>query len=165
LTLVVRDQVLANLDRNMMQATSLAVHRNGVIRCVGHAVRLVVTDHEPVFAFQQIQEQMGKAAIAIVEHARMPGPGHAHKDWRKTVHRNQRRLPPSLPPPVKLGFDPLVVRLEYRAHAYGFLLSAQADVSRDSCEFAGLRDRRLRARRAVAVDDETRIILQHQGGV
>ena len=29
------------------------MHRNGVIRSVGHAVRLVVADHAPLFMFQQ----------------------------------------------------------------------------------------------------------------
>src|SRR4029434_1398223 len=88
-----------------------------------------------------------------------------HEDWRKAVHRDQRRPPPSLPPPVKLSFDPLVVRLEYRAHACGFLVSAEADVSPYDCELTDFRNRRLRARHAIAVDDETRIILLYQGGV
>ena len=54
---------------------------------------------------------------------------------------------------------------ENRAHARGLLAFAQSDVSRYRYELADFRDRRLRARRAVAVDDQARIVLLHQGGV
>ena len=152
-------------DRDVMQAAPLAVHRDGVIRRIGHAVGLVVADHEPRFAFQQRHQQMGKARIAVVEHAGMPRPRHAHEDRREAVHRDQRRRPAGLAPPVKLGFDPIMVWPENLPHARGLLMLAQTHVSRYRGELADLRDRGLRTRRAVAVDDQARIVLLHDGGI
>src|ERR1700730_5052453 len=156
---------MANFDRNVMQAASLTVYRDGVIQRIGHAVGLVVADDELLFAFQQRHEEMGETRIAIVEHANMPGPRHAHEDRREAVHRDQRPRSPGLPPPVELGFDPIVVWPKNLAHARGLPAFAQADVSRYRGELAGFRNRRLRARRAVAVDDEARIVLLNQRGI
>ena|ERR1700722_12371148 len=93
LPLDVGDQVLADLDGNVMQATPLTVYRNGVIRRIGHTVGLVVADYESLFALQQFHKQMGETPITIVEHTGMPRPSHAEKDRRETVHRNQHSRP------------------------------------------------------------------------
>src|SRR5882672_9505095 len=74
LTLDIGDKVLADLDRHVMQAAPLAVNRNRIIRRIGHAVGLVVADHELLVAFQQRHEEMGETRIAIVKHTRVPGP-------------------------------------------------------------------------------------------
>src|SRR5712664_4990771 len=58
LTSFVRDKVLADFNRNVMQAASLTMHRNRVIRRIGHAVRRVVADDKPLLAFQQRHEEM-----------------------------------------------------------------------------------------------------------
>jgi hypothetical protein len=72
---------------------------------------------------------------------------------------------PNFSPPVELGFDPIVVWSENLACACSLPVFAQTDVSRYRCELAGFRDRRLRARRAIAVDDETRIVLLNHRGI
>src|SRR5471032_612967 len=54
---------------------------------------------------------------------------------------------------------------ENLAHAYGLAAFAQAHVSRHRGKLTDFRDRRFRAWRSVAVNDEARIILLHQGGV
>src|SRR5208283_988872 len=41
---VVSDQVLADLDLNVKHAASLAMHWNGVVRRIAHAIGLVVAD-------------------------------------------------------------------------------------------------------------------------
>src|SRR5258708_11004023 len=74
LALVVGDKVLADFNRNVMQAASLTVHRDRVIRRIGHAVRRFVAHNKPLFAFQQRYEEMGEPRIAIVYHPNMPGP-------------------------------------------------------------------------------------------
>lgn len=66
LALVVSDQVLADLDRNVMQAASLTMHLDCVIRCISHAARRVVADNKPLFAVQQCHDQKRKTRIAIV---------------------------------------------------------------------------------------------------
>ena len=65
LTSFVRDKVLADFNRNVMQAASLTMHRNRVIRRIGHAVRRVVADDKPLLAFQQRHEEMRETRIAI----------------------------------------------------------------------------------------------------
>src|SRR5260370_13888017 len=57
LAIVVGDKVLADFNCNVMQAASLTVHRDRVIRRIGHAVRRVVAANKPVLAFQQRHEQ------------------------------------------------------------------------------------------------------------
>lgn len=69
---------------------------------------------------------MGETRIAIVEHASMPGPRHTHEDWREAMHRDQRRRPSGLPPPIELGFDPIMVGPENIAHARGLPAFAQS---------------------------------------
>src|ERR1019366_10281344 len=54
---------------------------------------------------------------------------------------------------------------ENLAHARGLTALAQANVSRYRGALADFRDRFLRARRTVAVDNQARIVLLHQGGV
>src|ERR1700674_4492744 len=66
LPLRIGDQVLADFDRNVMQAASLSVHRDRVIRRIGHAVGLVVANGKPSFASQQRHEEAGETRIAIV---------------------------------------------------------------------------------------------------
>src|SRR4051812_7507916 len=46
LTRNIRDQVLADFDAAIHQPARLAVHRNGVVGCIIHRVRLVVADHQ-----------------------------------------------------------------------------------------------------------------------
>jgi hypothetical protein len=43
----VRDKVLADFNRNLMQAASLTVHRDRVIRRIGHTAGRVVADNKP----------------------------------------------------------------------------------------------------------------------
>src|SRR5258708_249299 len=95
----------------------------------------------------------------------MPGPRHALKDRREAVHRDQRSGSAGLPPPVELGFDPIMVWPENLAYACDLLAFTQPHISWYWRELADFQDRRLRARRAVAVDDKARIVLLHQGGV
>src|SRR5258708_33484614 len=95
----------------------------------------------------------------------MPGPRHALKDGREAVHRDQRRGSAGLTPPVELGFDPIMVWPENLAYPCGLLAFTQAHISWYRRELADLQDRRLPARRAVAVDDKARIVLLHHGGV
>src|SRR6266436_3024827 len=95
----------------------------------------------------------------------MPGPRHAIEDRSEAVHRDQRRGSAGLPPPVELGFDPIMVWPENLAYACDLLAFTQAYISWYRRELAAFQDRRLRARRAVAVDDKARIVLLHQGGV
>src|SRR6266446_1756839 len=95
----------------------------------------------------------------------MPGPRHALEDGREAVHRDQRRGSAGPPPPVELGFDTIVVWPENLAYACDLLAFTQAHISWYRRELADFQDRRLRARRAVAVDDKARIVLLHQGGV
>ena len=149
----------------MMQAASLPVHRDGVVRCIGHAVGLVVADDEPVFASQQRHEKVGEARIAIVEHAGMPGPRHAFEGGREAVHRDQGRWLAGMAPEVEFGFDTIVVGPKNLAHARGLLPFAETNVTRYRRQFADVCNRGLRARRAITVDDETRIILLNQSGI
>src|SRR5271165_2880850 len=95
----------------------------------------------------------------------MPGPCNALEDRREAVHRDQRRRSAGFPPQVELGFNPIVVWPENLAHARGFPAFAQADVSRYRGELAGFRNRRLRARRTVAVNHEARVVLLNQYGI
>src|SRR6266853_6433260 len=81
----------------------------------------------------------------------MPGPCHALEDGREAVHRDQHRGSAGLPPPIELGFDPIMVWAENLAYACDLLAFTQAHISW--------------YRRAVAVDDKARIVLPHQGGV
>src|SRR5229473_2484233 len=95
----------------------------------------------------------------------MPGPRHALEDGREAVHCDQRNGSADLPPPVELAFDPIMVWPENLAYACDLLAFTQAYISWYRRELAAFQDRRLRARRAVAVDDKARIVLLHQGGV
>jgi hypothetical protein len=81
------------------------------------------------------------------------------------MHRDQRRGSAGLPPAVEFGFDPIVVWQENLAYACDLLAFTQAHISWYRRELADFQDRRLRARRAVAVDDKARIVLLYQGGV
>src|ERR1700685_1614511 len=108
---------------------------------------------------------MGKARIAVVEYAGVPRPRDALEDGCKAVHRDQRRRPPGLLPAIKLGFDAIVVRPKDLADARGLPVFANADVSWNRREFADLGNRRLGARRPVAVDDEARVVLLDQDGI
>src|SRR5258708_35183693 len=71
LALVVGDKVLADFNRNVMQAAALTVHRDRVIRRIGHAVSRVVAHNKPLFAFHQRYEEMGETLVVIVLHANM----------------------------------------------------------------------------------------------
>src|SRR5258708_34455691 len=96
----------------------------------------------------------------------MPGPRHALEDGREAVHRDQRRGSVGLPPPVELGFDPIVVWLENLAYACDLLAFTQAHISWSRRDPADFQDRRLRSRRGVAVAGKARIVLlDHGGGV
>src|SRR5437879_11234260 len=87
------------------------------------------------------------------------GPRHALEDWREAVHRDQRRGSAGPPPPVELGFDPIMVWPENLAYPCDLLAFTQAHISWYRRELADFQDRRLRARRAVAVDDRARVVL------
>jgi hypothetical protein len=63
----------------------LSMHRDRVIRRIGHAVRRVVADNKPIFAFQQRHEEMRETRIAIVQHADMPRPRHALEDRKLCI--------------------------------------------------------------------------------
>jgi hypothetical protein len=52
-------------------------------------------------AFQQSYYHIGEARIAIVKHARAPGPRNAHEDRRKAMQRDRRS------PPVASGQAPI----------------------------------------------------------
>ena len=117
LPLVASDQVLADLDRHMMQAAPFAMHRDGVIRRIVDVVGFVVADDEVALLVSAAPEEMGETRIAIVEHASMPGPRHAHEDRREAVHRDQRRRPAGLASAVEFGFDAIMVGPENLAHA------------------------------------------------
>jgi hypothetical protein len=84
------------------------------------------------------------------------------EDGREAVHRDQHRGSADLPPPVELGFDPIMVWPENLAYACDLLAFTQPHISRYRRELADFQDRRLGARPAVAVDDKARIVPLHQ---
>ena len=129
------------------------------IRRIVHVVRLIVADHDSLFSFQQRHEEKSKPRVAIVEHASMPGPRHAHKDRGEAVQRDQRRRPAGLASAIEFGFDTIMVGPENLAHACGLAAFAQADVSRYRGEIADVWDRFVRTWHTVAVDDQARIVL------
>ncbi len=145
----------------MMQVALLAVNGDRIVRRVGHAVGFVVADHEPVLAPQQMHQNTGKAGIAVVEHAHMPGPRDALEHRRKAVHGDQRRRPAGSPPPIQHIRDRVVIGLKYLANTGLDLRFAEADISRNGRELAQFDYRRLRARHAVGVDDEAGIVLPY----
>src|SRR5580700_10139716 len=95
----------------------------------------------------------------------MPGPSDTLEDRREAVHRDQRRGSAGLPPPVEFDFDPFMIWPENLAYACRLLVFTQGYISRYRCQLADFGDRRLRARRPIAVDDKPRIVLLHQSAV
>jgi hypothetical protein len=117
LSVLVRDQILADFDQRMRQAMTLAVHRYGVVGGVADKIRLVVANHEAVLLPQQREQPVGQAAVAIVEKRHMPRPRLLFEHRREAMERNQRGGPPGLPPARELGIDAFVIGPEDRARA------------------------------------------------
>src|SRR6516164_1439297 len=104
---------------------------------------------------------MGKAGIAVVEHADMPGPRDALEHRRKAVHRDQGRRQAGMSPSLQFARNRVVIGPKNLANASLYLGFAEADISRYDGALADFDDRRLRTGHAVAVDGEAGVILPY----
>jgi hypothetical protein len=112
LTGFIRDEVLANFERHMVQVPLLAMDRDRIVRRVGDAVWFVVADNETVLAMQELHHNLGETPVAVIEHADMPGPRLGLENRCEAVRRNQRCRLAGFPSPIELVGDAAVIGLE-----------------------------------------------------
>jgi len=63
------DQILADLNLDVPQATPFRMYRDAVVGGIAHRVRGVVAHHQVAFRAQKIEHDLGKLRVAIVQHA------------------------------------------------------------------------------------------------
>src|SRR5579862_5902620 len=135
------DEILANLDLHVQQATYLCVSRDRVVRLIAQEVRLVVGHDQATLAAQRLKHQGGQAAIAVIEHGCVHGAAHALENIRHGMLRNEDRRPPGTLACVEQLPQPRMIRLEDLAAPSQHLLLAQAGIARNLDEFPDRRNR------------------------
>src|SRR5712692_5497789 len=140
LTRFVRDEVLANFERHMVQVPLLAMDGDRIIRRVGYAIRFVVADDETILTMQELHQDLGETRVAVIEHADMPEPRHGLENGCEAVHGNQGCRSGGFLSPIELGRDAIVIGLEYLPNALELVTFAQVDVSRHTRQLAQVED-------------------------
>src|ERR1700675_1498746 len=70
-------QILANFNFHMRQTARLGMDRNGEIRIVADEIWLVVADYQIRIPPQHVEQQAGKAPVAVVQHRGVHLAAHA----------------------------------------------------------------------------------------
>jgi transglutaminase-like putative cysteine protease len=161
---LVLQQVLTNFQFYGVQAAREGVVRRGVVLLI-HGVRLVVANNQARLGVQQVQQGAAGVGRAIVQHADMPGPGHAAHRRGEAVDRDQCDRP--LPPGAQVQFhaDSIVVGRMQRVDTVLDVRGAQAVVPGYADAVGGLDDQARVARSSIAVDHQARIPLVHEQGI
>ena len=143
------------------------MHRNGVVGRVGDAVGLVVADDEPWFALQEVQQDMGEARVAVIEHADVPAPRRRLEYGREAVHRNQGL---SCRPESRPRASSSIARSDYDrgrifSRARALVTFGEPDVPWHGRQFTHAQDGCFRRRPAIAVNDEAGVVLPNDKGI
>lgn len=159
------DVILTNFDFGIIECAAEGVTGNAVVRVV-HVVRLVISHPQPRFTRERVEQPPGEAFVSsCVKDTDIPRPHDFPEDGRETVQGDEdyRR-------------SRTAARLDFRCQT-GVIRRVNlvdAKLSREPCQarIAGYRsgicdgkDRLGRRRRAIAVNDQTRIGLREENRV
>src|SRR3569833_4264787 len=96
----------------MQQTPLLPMYRDGVVGVITDCVRLIVSNHQPMFSPQTLQQLLGEARVSVIQQSRMPWTRNAVECRRKAMHRNEDRAPLLCTPSVQFGANSIVIRVE-----------------------------------------------------
>ncbi len=136
-----------------------------VIGGVLAAVGLVVADDQARLQPQALEQSPRVGFVVVPQHARVPRPGLAGQRRREAVHGDDQGHGAAAAEPAQHGLDALVVRVEKGREAHAAVVFGQVQVAGDGPAVAFLAEGLHVARRAVAVDDQSRVARQHGRGV
>ena len=63
---------------------------------------------------QELHQDLGETLVAVIEHANMPEPRNGLENGCEAVHGNQGCRAGGFSSPIELGYDAIVIGLEYR---------------------------------------------------
>ncbi|MNH27981.1 hypothetical protein D3C79_881160 [compost metagenome] len=128
------------------------MHRQGVIRRIGHRIRFVDPHLQIPFLPQQLSQQVGKLRLAVKQQPNLPGTRVTLEHRRKTVHRdNGGRLFAQLPFAQRI-VNAVMIRQENFTLASQRVLCINADIAGNRRQFRQMRDRTGDTGRPVAVN-------------
>ena len=159
-----RDQVLADFQLQVVEASRVGVEGDGVVEAI-HGVGLIVAHRRAPTLAQAGKDSIGKGRVGAVQHPEPPGTGKALEGRREAVQRNQDGWPAPSLSAVQHGGDAIMIGCEDVAEARPPVLRSQTLIAGDGRAIAHHRDRAFRPGRAIAVDDQPRIALVDEDGV
>lgn len=130
-----------------------------IIRCRGEHIGFIVSDAEIPLRTEKIEHDPGRARIAMMKDADMPGPCDPVHARREAVKRDQGRRTAT---GRENGCDPVVIGMEDLVFPPRPADRVESDIARDGRSIRERGNRPGMAGSPVAVDDEARIDLLDQ---
>lgn len=159
------DVILADFDFGIIQRATESVTGNAVVRLV-HVVRLVVSRPQPRFTRECVKQPPGESLVSSrVKDTDIPRALHFLEDGRETVQGYEHRRRSRTPARPDFRCDARVIGLVDLFLAKPALNPVQPLVARHPSAMRNGRDSLGRRRRAIAVNDESRIGLGKKNSI